>query len=183
MWRSVAIMTQCHRRQARERLRVRDLSGNSPQPAPLDCIRILDVQDRRGPNYAGDCGGRTPSCRSGELDEAEQSIPARIVFACSVACAPVREPLPITPPGDSKGAAVVRRPLPEPSVPGPGITPGVAPTPLAPAAPGVVVPAGSLYVCVFRKWRRAPGDGDPICAEGRQVMREAPGNGAVPVRA
>lgn len=74
-----------------------------------------------------------------------------LLVLCSLvlsACAPVREPLPITPPGDSKGAAVVRRPLPEPSVPGPGITAGVAPTPLAPAAPGVVVPAGSLYVCV-----------------------------------
>lgn len=54
------------------------------------------------------------------------------------ACAPPREPLPITPAGDSKGAAVVRRPLPEPALP------ALAP----PRAPPVVVPAGSLYVCV-----------------------------------
>jgi len=62
------------------------------------------------------------------------------------ACAPVGAPLPMTPPGDSKGAAVVRRPLPEPTAPGPGSTAGFAPAP-APAGPGVVVPAGSLYVC------------------------------------
>ena len=53
------------------------------------------------------------------------------------ACTAPREPLPITPAGDSKGAAVVRRPLPETSVPA-----------LVPQAPPVVVPAGSLYVCV-----------------------------------
>ena len=62
------------------------------------------------------------------------------------ACAPVGAPLPMTPPGDSKGAAVVRRPLPEPTAPGPGSTAGFAPAP-APAGQGVVVPAGSLYVC------------------------------------
>ena len=62
------------------------------------------------------------------------------------ACAPVGAPLPITPPGDSEGAAVVRRPLPEPTAPGPGSTAGFAPAP-APAGQGVVVPAGSLYVC------------------------------------
>jgi len=62
------------------------------------------------------------------------------------ACAPVGAPLPMTPPGDSEGAAVVRRPLPEPTAPGPGSTAGFAPAP-APAGPGVVVPAGSLYVC------------------------------------
>ena len=62
------------------------------------------------------------------------------------ACAPVGAPLPMTPPGDSEGAAVVRRPLPEPTAPGPGSTAGFAPAP-APAGQGVVVPAGSLYVC------------------------------------
>ena len=53
------------------------------------------------------------------------------------ACTMPREPLPITPAGDSKGAAVVRRPLPETPVPA-----------LFPQAPPVVVPTGSLYVCV-----------------------------------
>ena len=63
------------------------------------------------------------------------------------ACAPPREPLPITPPSDSKGAAVVRRPIPESSATGTGSASAVAPTARAPAT-GVVVPAGSLYVCV-----------------------------------
>lgn len=63
------------------------------------------------------------------------------------ACAPVREPMPITPPGESKGAAVVRRPIAEPATPGTGSASAVAPTARAPAS-GVVVPAGSLYVCV-----------------------------------
>jgi hypothetical protein len=53
------------------------------------------------------------------------------------ACSAPREPLSITHPGDSKSAAVVRRPLPETGVPA-----------LAPRAPPVVVPPGSLYVCV-----------------------------------
>lgn len=63
------------------------------------------------------------------------------------ACTPSREPLPITPPGDSKGAAVVRRPLPEPAASRVARVAPVAPT-LPPPAPPVVVPAGALYVCV-----------------------------------
>ena len=35
----------------------------------------------------------------------------------------------------------------------------------------------------FRNSRRASGDRDPVCAESRRTMREAPGNGAVPIRA
>src|SRR6476646_3543730 len=63
------------------------------------------------------------------------------------ACTPAREPLPITPPGDSAGAAVVRRPLPEPVKPAIGsVAPG-APALPSPVPP-VVVPAGSIYVCV-----------------------------------
>jgi hypothetical protein len=63
------------------------------------------------------------------------------------ACTPPREPVPITPPGDSKDAAVVRRPLPEPAPP-----PVASVSPKAPAVPppppAVVVPPGSIYVCV-----------------------------------
>lgn len=69
-----------------------------------------------------------------------------LAFALS-ACAPPREPLPLTPAGDSKGAAVVRRPLPEP--------PNLAIESVAPVAPILpptalpgIVPAGSIYVCV-----------------------------------
>jgi len=63
------------------------------------------------------------------------------------ACTAPREPLPMTPANESKGAAVVRRPLPERPAP-----PVASIAPIAPAAPSpaplVVVPAGSIYVCV-----------------------------------
>ena len=39
-----------------------------------------------------------------------------VAFALA-ACTPPREPLPITPPGETAGAAVVRRPVPEPAPP------------------------------------------------------------------
>jgi hypothetical protein len=54
-------------------------------------------------------------------------------------CTQPREPVPITPPSDAPGAAVVRRPLPEPAP---------ATPPAASVAPPVVVPADALYVCV-----------------------------------
>jgi len=69
-----------------------------------------------------------------------------LAFALS-ACAPPREPLPITPAGDSKGAAVVRRPLPEPSDLRPERVAPIAPT-LPPLALPGIVPAGAIYVCV-----------------------------------
>ena len=63
------------------------------------------------------------------------------------ACTPPREPVPITPERDSAGAAVVRRPLPEPAPPPvASVPPAVAVLP--PPAPPIVVPAGSIYVCV-----------------------------------
>lgn len=77
-----------------------------------------------------------------KLNQALLLVSSALVLS---ACAPSREPVPITPPGDSKGAAVVRRPLSEPTVPERGSTAGAA---QAPAAAGVVVPAGSQYVCV-----------------------------------
>lgn len=55
-----------------------------------------------------------------------------------------REPLSVTPPGESN-AAVVRRPLPEPLVATP---PAVSIGPPAQFAPAVQVPPGLLYVCV-----------------------------------
>jgi len=63
------------------------------------------------------------------------------------ACSPPREPVPITPAGESAGSAVVRRSIPEPILPS---IASVAPAlPVAPPpAPAVVVPAGSIYVCV-----------------------------------
>jgi hypothetical protein len=59
---------------------------------------------------------------------------------------PQRQPLPITPPGDAPGAAVVRRPLPDVAPP-----PAVGASPInPPAVPtlAIAVPAGALYVCV-----------------------------------
>jgi hypothetical protein len=65
-----------------------------------------------------------------------------IVAALLAACSPAptsTTPLPITPPGDVAGAAVVRKTIPEPA-PAPA-SPGVA-------APDIVIPPGALYVCV-----------------------------------
>ena len=71
------------------------------------------------------------------------------VIALAIAfagCSQPREPVPITPPADTAGAAVVRRPLPETA---PGVPPvaSVAPAIRAPEPP-VVVPPGVIYVCV-----------------------------------
>jgi hypothetical protein len=62
------------------------------------------------------------------------------------ACAAPKEPIPITPPGETAASPVVRRTLPEPSPP-PQVA-SVAPRAPAAAVPPVVVPAGALYVCV-----------------------------------
>ena len=63
---------------------------------------------------------------------------AALLAACSPAPT-ATTPLPITPPGEAAGAAVVRKTLPEP-----------APAPATPsaAAPAIVIPPGALYVCV-----------------------------------
>jgi hypothetical protein len=57
-----------------------------------------------------------------------------------------REPVPITPPSESRGAAVVRRPLPE-AAPAAPATASVA-SATAAREPPVVVPPGVIYVCV-----------------------------------
>ncbi len=68
-----------------------------------------------------------------------------LVLALS-ACTVPREPVPITPAGESEGAAVLRRPLPATV---PSAVASVAPAAPAPSpSPSVVVPAGSIYVCV-----------------------------------
>ena len=61
-------------------------------------------------------------------------------------CTQSREPVPITPPADARGAAVVRRPLPEPAPTAPSVA-SVAPATPA-REPPVVVPPGVVYVCV-----------------------------------
>jgi len=57
-----------------------------------------------------------------------------------------REPVPVTPPAETKGAAVVRRPLPETAPTAPA-TALLAPATVA-REPPVVVPPGVIYVCV-----------------------------------
>lgn len=79
--------------------------------------------------------------------------PATIVLLTALAlaaCTPSREPVPLTPPEEAKGAAVVRRPVPEVAPPAATVAPptAVAPVPAPLAGPPIVVPAGSIYVCV-----------------------------------
>ena len=70
---------------------------------------------------------------------------AALVLALA-GCMQSREPVPITPPAETKGAAVVRRPLPETTPTAPA-TAAVAPATVTREAP-VVVPPGVIYVCV-----------------------------------
>ena len=75
-----------------------------------------------------------------------------LLAACAGSGGPSQpQALPVTPPGDVAGAAVVRRPLPDTPAqpPSPPPATSVAPPVAAPArAPAVAVPAGLLYVCV-----------------------------------
>ncbi|MGI8894646.1 MAG: hypothetical protein ACR2HE_03165, partial [Casimicrobiaceae bacterium] len=78
-----------------------------------------------------------------------------IVAAATAACTapPIvqqpREALPITPPGEAAGAAVVRRPLPEPVIPPLALAPPTTlPLPAPPAEVAIVVPPDTQYVCV-----------------------------------
>ena len=57
------------------------------------------------------------------------------------------ESMPGTPTGDPAGAAVVRRPVHEPAPPPVTSNPSAGSAPSRPTPP-VVVPAGSIYVCV-----------------------------------
>ena len=69
------------------------------------------------------------------------------VLAVAIAgCSQPREPVPVTPPADASGAAVVRRTLPEAAPPSPSSA-SVAPRSVA-REPPVVVPPGVIYVCV-----------------------------------
>jgi hypothetical protein len=70
-------------------------------------------------------------------------IAALFVAACASTPPTSRQNVPITPPGETAGAPVVRRPLPE-AQPAPSSTARATPAPAA--AP--IVPPGLLYVCV-----------------------------------
>ncbi len=58
------------------------------------------------------------------------------------------EPMPSTPAGNSDAAGVVGRPLPQPALP-PVAGTALAVPAMLPAVPPPVVPAGSIYVCMF----------------------------------
>jgi hypothetical protein len=65
---------------------------------------------------------------------------AGMLAACSPAPTATSS-LPITPPGEAAGAAVVRKTIPEPA-------PAAAPPASGVAAPAIVIPPGAIYVCV-----------------------------------
>jgi hypothetical protein len=65
------------------------------------------------------------------------------VAACA---APERPPLTTTPPSETAGAAVARRPLEKPAIP-PAVT--ASPTPPSPPSMKIVVPPNTQYVCVI----------------------------------
>jgi len=71
---------------------------------------------------------------------------AVIVAAALAACTPT-VPVPITPPGETAGAPVVRRAVPEPA---PAAVAKAAPATPTPAAgtPPAAFPANAIYVCV-----------------------------------
>jgi len=71
-------------------------------------------------------------------------IGALLLAACASTPPTSRQNVPVTPPGETAGAPVVRRPLPE----APQTQPSTARAPAPAAAPAVSVPAGLLYVCV-----------------------------------
>jgi len=73
-------------------------------------------------------------------------IPGLLVALAVAACTAPREPLPITPAGEAKDAAVIRRAVPV--SPAPPVASLAPPAPALPAPPVVVVPAGSIYLCV-----------------------------------
>ena len=76
-----------------------------------------------------------------------RALTSLALLAALAACTQSREPVPITPPADARGAAVVRRPLPDAA---PTTQPPVASVAPATSArdPTVVVPPGVIYVCV-----------------------------------
>ncbi len=77
-------------------------------------------------------------------------FPLLVITIASVACtvAPLeRQPVPITANNEIHGAAVVRRPIPEPAPPSVAGEPATAPNTYAPLA-AIVVPPNTQYVCV-----------------------------------
>ncbi len=70
-------------------------------------------------------------------------VAATAIIALAACSAP--EPVPLTPPKDAAGAAVVRKAIPEEA---PQVATAPASSAPAKSAPPVVVPSGTQYVCV-----------------------------------
>jgi hypothetical protein len=75
-----------------------------------------------------------------------RALRVAVLALAASGCTQPREPVPLTPPAESSGAAVVRRPLPD-STPTAPSSASVAPAAAA-RQPPVVVPPGVIYVCV-----------------------------------
>jgi hypothetical protein len=96
-------------------------------------------------NRAVAAAGRRPFCfRATEPSIAHRLAIAALLSATLTACS-APEPVPVTPPGERAGAAVVRKPLVAPAS---SANEATAATEVAASAPRITVPAGSQYVCV-----------------------------------
>jgi hypothetical protein len=76
---------------------------------------------------------------------AQSSAFVLVAGAIGIAACTGPEPVPLTPPKEAAGAAVIRRPVPELPPPTAG---AAAPIQPAPQSPLVVVPSETQYVCV-----------------------------------
>ncbi len=138
------------------------------------------VDDRMAWPVAPGPSGVVPSRDAGGGAMGRRVI-ARVLAAAAgmlAACSPAptaTSPLPITPPSEVAGAAVVRKTIPEPA-------PATVP-PAPRAAPRNRHPARSDLRLRLGSRRRANDDGDRILAQGRRAVREGSGDGTLPVRA
>ena len=83
-------------------------------------------------------------------------------------------------PGNPAGAAVVQRPVPAPAPPPVTSNPTAGAAPSRPA-PSVVVPAGSIYVCVSESGGVRRETAIAFSPEVGALCAKAPGNGALPI--
>jgi len=102
------------------------------------------MRNTRGRSLVAECD-RIALATAENDDHMNRFIGLAALLLTLAGCMQSREPVPITPPAETKGAAVVRRPLPETTPTAPA-TAAVAPA-VTREAP-VVVPPGVIYVCV-----------------------------------
>ena len=71
---------------------------------------------------------------------------ALVASAVGIAACTTTEPVPLTPPREAAGAAVIRRPVPQLPPPAAGVA--AVPIQPVPQSPPVIVPPGMQYVCI-----------------------------------